>query len=176
MGILGKGPTMLSIAMGSKDVQQNRIREIAAEHAVIRETMRRIEQELDRLVDQPAPEGDDWELPDLVRSFREHLGRHFQLEEQGGLLGGAVEYYDARSQEIAAQLVSQHRAFERTIDQIIAEFEKAVDCKVPAPAVQSCYDRDLRKLLTDLSSHEHAENELLDAVLPDLARSKPRIP
>ena len=162
--------------MGSKRAQQNRIREIAAEHAVIRETMRRIEEELDRLVDQPAREGDDWELPELVRSFREHLARHFQLEEQGGLLGQAVQYYDERSKEAAAGFVSQHRGFERTIDQIIAEFEKAVDCKVPAPTVQSCYDRDLRKLLTDLASHEHAENELLESVVPWLSKSGRRKP
>jgi hemerythrin-like domain-containing protein len=156
--------------MGIEEVQKNRIREIAAEHLVIRETMRRIEQELDRLVDHPAPEGEEWKLPELVRLFRDHLRRHIQLEEQGGLLGEAVQYYDARSQEVAARLVAQHRGFERTIDQIIAEFEKAVDCKVPAPTVQSCYDRDLRKLLTDLSSHEHAENGLLESVVPMLPK------
>ena len=144
----------------------NRIQEIAKEHVAIRETMSRIEQELDRIAKQPTPQTEHWELPDLVRSFRTHLRRHFQLEEEGGLLGAAVQYYDARSRRVVEELVAEHREFERTIDRIAAELSGVVlNDEAPAPVVQDCYDGDIRRLLTGLSTHEQLENELLESII-----------
>ena len=66
--------------MGGSTSAFVRIREIAREHAAIRAIIARIEEELDRLLDHPAPPGEPWELPALARSLEEHLARHFQLD------------------------------------------------------------------------------------------------
>ena len=142
--------------------EPSRVQEMAEEHAVIRTTMQRIHGALDRLLAYPARSGEEWELPALLRSFREHLKRHFEQEESRGLLGDAREYYDPGTQRQVETLVSEHRDFERRVTRILDEVDGGF---VPPAIVQSCHDRELRKLLADLARHETVENALLQALI-----------
>ena len=133
------------------------VREIAKEHAAIHEVIRRIEQELDRLLAHPAELGGRWELPDLTKSCREHLMKHFQLEERGGLLGDEVLRCSPEVQRTVTELIKEHRDFERRISRIVEELDTGF---VPSDTVQNCFDGELRSLIADLARHESVESEL----------------
>jgi iron-sulfur cluster repair protein YtfE (RIC family) len=137
--------------------QTSRIREIAEEHAAIGATMRRIRLELDRLLNDPAGPDDGWELPGLLNSFYEHLERHFALEESGGLIGDARQYYDPGMQRKVDALLADHREFRRRLRRILSEVDGGI---VPNATVQACHDQELRRLLDDLVQHETVENSL----------------
>jgi hypothetical protein len=138
-----------------------RIREIAREHAAIRAIIARIEEELDRLLDHPAPPGAPWELPALARTLAEHLERHFQLEESGGLLGAASGYYPPAAQVEAGQLIAEHRLFECRLTRICDELASIRD---PAVVVQTCFDGEIRRLVDDMVRHEAREERLLEEI------------
>lgn len=152
----------MSTKMDRTTAERSIIQEIAEEHAVIRATMRQIHAELDRLLAHPARSGGEWELPALLRSFREHLVRHFELEESGGLLGDAKGFYNTSTQRIVETLIAEHRDLKRRVTRILDEVSGGV---VPGPIVQSCHDREIRKLLTDLTRHETVENALLQTLI-----------
>jgi iron-sulfur cluster repair protein YtfE (RIC family) len=141
--------------------------QIREEHAAIRGMIRGIEAELDRLRAHPAQLGDPWRLPELTGAFRERLERHFELEEGGGLLGDARQYYDERMQEQVHALIAEHRTFERRVERMVIEVGSRF---VPPATVQACFDREFRKLVDDLSRHEAAENALLAQLVWDATR------
>ena len=151
----------MSTKMRRTTTERSRIHKIAEEHAVIRATVQRIHAELDRLLAHPTQSGEEWELPALLRSFRKHLRRHFELEESGGLLGNSRDYYDPSTRRKVETLVSEHRDFERRVTRILDEVNGGI---VPAAIVQSCHDRELRNLLADLTRHENVEIALLQAL------------
>ncbi len=152
----------MSTKMRGTRTERSRIQEISEEHAVIRATMQRIHAALDRLLAHPARSGEEWELPALLRSFREHLRRHFELEESGGLMEDARDYYDPSTRHKVETLVSEHRDFERRVTRILDEVNGGI---VPAAIVQSCHDRELRNLLADLTRHENVEIALLQTLI-----------
>jgi hypothetical protein len=145
--------------------QTTRARELAHEHFVIREVMQRIEAQIER-TNQAEDRALHWDLLSLVSSFRDHLGRHFALEEAGGLLGDAVEYYDDEARRMAVELIEQHRGFERRMDRIQNQLGLGVrDTKLSLPDLAHSYQPQLRELLADLSTHERAENLLLQRAI-----------
>ena len=146
----------------------SRVREIEKEHAAVRAMMVRIVEKLDRLRTDPSEPGETWNLPMLVKTLRNHLKRHFEIEEGGGLLGAATEYYEPRARRIVEKLVSEHRNYEAWMDQIIAEIG---DGTVPPVEAQRRYERELRRLLADLARHEAVENGLLAEIVRNPGRS-----
>jgi Hemerythrin HHE cation binding domain len=151
-----------------------RLQQILAEHATIRQTIFRIELELDRFRTRADEvRGKDWALPGLMRSFRTHLKRHFELEEGGGLLGDAAAYFDDEAQRRVEELVGEHRQLEHAIDHICDELDERID---PGETVQRCFDVEIRKLIGHLSRHEFTETALLNKVLgktPDEGQHAP---
>ncbi len=135
---------------------------ILREHEEIRAMVRGLETELELLLDHPARTGDSWKLPELVKALRARFESHFRLEENGGLLGAGAEHYDAEMLGEIADLVAEHRTFERTLDRILGELGFNF---VPSPSVQACFDGDLRGLISRFSVHEAAERSLLDRLL-----------
>jgi hypothetical protein len=140
----------------------SRSQEIAKEHAAIHAVMREIRVELDRLIAHPARPGDEWDLPELLRSFQGHLTRHFMLEESGGLLGDAALYYDPGTERAVHELIEEHREFERMVERVLTGLDSGL---VPPVIVQQCFDRDMRKLLAGLARHEAVETSLLERLV-----------
>ena len=136
-----------------------RYQDIQKEHAAIRQTIARIQTELDRL---PVPQEGGWPLPAMVGALRQRLKRHFELEESGGLLGSAIEYYDAVMQREARELIAEHRGFERDIDHVCAELDA---CDAPPAADQERIAGELRKLIAALGRHESVETSLLERLV-----------
>ena len=148
--------------------QSTRARELAREHFVIREVMQRIETQIERTVSRPDDRALHWDVLSLVSSFRDHLGRHFALEEAGGLLGDTAQYHDDETRRMADELVSQHRGFERRMDRIQNRLGLGVrDSELPLRELAGSYQRDLRELLAELAQHERAENLLLQRAVLD---------
>jgi hypothetical protein len=141
---------------------QGRRARIAREHELIHERLGRISQELDHVHRDPEVSSADWKLPALVRDLRKHMRRHFELEESGGLLGGAAQYYDPELSARVDELIAQHRDFERRLDRLLAELQLALR---PAQIVRTCFDRDFAKFVELLRRHERAENELFRQLL-----------
>ena len=150
----------------SAQTRTTRARQLANEHFVIRQVMARIENQLARTEAEPSNGSLHWDLFALVCSFRDSLRRHFALEEAGGLLGDASQYYAERLRRTAQELVAQHRGFERRIERIRNQLDLGVhDAELPPAAVAESYRAELRQLLADLSVHERSENKLLHEAL-----------
>ncbi len=148
-------------------------REILEEHEEIRARILEIETELDRLLDHPAQPGESWELPGLVEALRDQFRRHFEHEESGGLLWADSECYDSEMLRLVADLIAQHREFEREIERILSEFDFSF---VPGKTVQSCFDGDLRNLISEFAVHEAAENVLLDKLVARVEKQRRQLP
>lgn len=136
--------------------------EILREHEKIRAKVVEIRLELDRLLAHPAQPGEAWELPELVQDLRTQLTGHFELEENGGLLGADPAHYDSEMLREVDDLIAEHREFEREIDRVLIELDFGF---VPVDTVQSCFDGDLRRLISAFARHEAAENILLAKLL-----------
>ena len=140
----------------------SRNRQLAREHAHIREAIEAVVSRLERTADHPEDRSALADLLEQVVSFREHLERHFWLEEAGGLLGDAVQYYAPEARRKAEELVTEHRDFERRIARINEQLYQALHDPLGlrrAPAL------DLSDLLRDLTDHERAETELSGRLL-----------
>jgi hypothetical protein len=67
---------------------------------------------------------------------------------------------------MAVELIEQHRGFERRMDRIQHQLGLGVrDTKLPLPDLAHSYQPQLRELLADLSTHERAENVLLQRAI-----------
>lgn len=88
---------------------------------------------------------------DLLDEFRRRLLRHFQLEEQGGLLDGLVAA-EPRFERRVAKLRSDHVEFRLRVAELEAEVVDGGWAVVHARFLV---------FRRDLAVHEQAENELL---------------
>lgn len=142
----------------------SRLRRIAEEHEAIRAVLDDIDRELDKAPANPSDAG-TWILPGLARSLRDHLVKHFALEEAGGLLGDAAAYFPPWAQEAVSDLIDEHRRIEHAIGRICDEIDPYF---VPSATVQECFRAELHKLVASLDRHEADENALLGKVLSPL--------
>jgi len=145
----------------STERSASRARQLAREHALVRKTIGRIQAQLERAASGGEEPG---RRPDLLRSVRalgDQLARHFRLEEAGGLLGGAVQYYGADARRTAGDLVAQHRDFERRLGRLRAGLERDARGGAGLEPLAA----DLRALLRDLASHERAETALFESAI-----------
>jgi hypothetical protein len=132
------------------------MQEIARDHDSVHTATHGIEVELDRLRDDPAQPGAPWELPRLVRSFRDLLRVHFELEEkEGGLLGSNGPASEPGAQQTVDSLIGEHREFERQLDRIVARLDGD---GAPDFEAQNACRHELRHLFMDLARHESMEN------------------
>jgi hypothetical protein len=146
-------------------------REILDEHERMHATILAIESELDDMLERPAQPGEAWQLARLVKELRDQFKRHFESEEQDGLLGAGADHYDFETMRDIGRLIVDHRKFQGAVERIIDE----LDCNfVPGKTVQSCFDGELRKLISRFAVHEAAEKALLDKLLTKVMRHDAR--
>ena len=143
------------IAM-SKD--RNLAEQIAWEHAGIRNAVRDIRAEIERL---PGDPGRAAKLCGMLRMFGHHLARHFELEEQGGLLGDSSGL-DPGTHRVIEGLLAQHRALERQLVALIDDAERA---EVGGASLSDAFVRKLRDFLARLYLHEQTENDLVQKLV-----------
>jgi hemerythrin-like domain-containing protein len=152
--------------MNTPETNTSRARALTYEHLVIREAMKRIESNIDRSAAESGNRARRWDLLSLVASFRDHLTRHFCLEDAEGILGAAARYYDAETRRHADGLVEEHRGFEARLERIHDRIGRAArEPTLPSKAAAEPYEEDLRGLLRDLARHERAEAKLLEQVI-----------
>jgi iron-sulfur cluster repair protein YtfE (RIC family) len=140
---------------------QGRYRQVAREHALVRERIERIEALLDDLRRRPERASTDATLHKLVVDLRDHLRRHFALEESGGLLGDAVQYYDPGTGRKVEDLVAEHREFEQQLDALVATTERVGAAEIEVARL----DAEARALIESLRTHENAENDLVQRLV-----------
>jgi len=133
---------------------------IDSEHAAIDRIVAEILDELDWLEKRRAKVGEPWDLPLIVGSLRDHLRRHFALEERGGPLDQAL-HDDPGVRAEVAELVEQHRGFTARLERLLVEMDGGF---IPPRSVQTCFDLELRQIISDLREHEGTELLLFDRV------------
>ena len=143
----------------SRTQGQQPLRElIEREHASIDQIVLEILAELDWLRKRPRTVGEPWDLPLIVASLRDHLERHFALEEHGGPLDQALHTAPAVRAEVE-QLVQEHRRFSARLERLLVEMDSGF---IPPRRVQECFDLELRQVIADLREHEGTELLLFD--------------
>ena len=141
--------------------KKSRIAEqIEQEHACLKRDMGNIKNELSRdVIDEDFA---DWRLELIwrLRDFRNHLCKHFDLEEEGGFMTEITEEAPERVSQVN-QLESEHGQILADLDGILTDL-KHIELK------DSSRLEDVRKRVTEListlGSHEAAENELIQKV------------
>lgn len=130
------------------------------EHRSVHVSMRWIWAEVLRQIDEEGRVRPGGPLLGPLRSFREHLLRHFRFEEDEGLLGDPPED-DADTAALVGRLVLEHRDFEGRLDRLVEELER--DDR-DGRRVLSLFADELRRLFNDLRRHEALEDELVRRV------------
>jgi hypothetical protein len=143
---------------------------IEGEHAAIDHLVTEILDELDWLEKHGAKIGEPWDLPLIVASLRDHLERHFALEEHGGPLDRALHVSPGVRTEVTG-LIVEHRVFSARIARLLTE----MDCGfLPPRTVQACFALELRQVIADLREHEGTELLLFDRVFAPRRQRPPR--
>jgi hypothetical protein len=91
-----------------------------------------------------------------LRSLREHLHHHFQLEEEGGFLEESI----ARMPRLAAAasaILHQHPALLRELDQLIGRLSAAEISAVEWKLATADFDR----FSANMQAHERGENAVV---------------
>jgi iron-sulfur cluster repair protein YtfE (RIC family) len=134
---------------------------IAEEHAALKTEIRNLEADLNELDEGLEGEPARQLLLEDLRLFREHLRRHFQLEEQNGYLP-AIAGKDPGTQREIDDLVAEHRRFETDTDDLL---ERLGDAQKAARELAGSFRTALRAMLARLAIHESKENALFQRVL-----------
>lgn len=96
-------------------------------------------------------------LAGKMRSFADHLRKHFRDEEAGGLLHDENGMH-RESQGLVVRLRAQHRSMEERMARLIDRAERA---EAATEVVTGSFLREARDLLEDLSEHERIERRLV---------------
>ena len=133
-------------------------REIAEEHGAIRTIAKWIELELTRQVESVGGARSDGPLLGPLRSFRDHLARHFRFEEESGVLAAAI-LARPRAAANLEKWQEQHRRLLLRLNGSIHRLESA-----PARTeLGADFVSELREFFVDLGVHDRFEDELLGA-------------
>ena len=141
-------------------------RTIEEEHCAISAIMHWIEADLDRQDSSAEELPTGGPLVGPLRSFREHLRRHFAFEEQNGVIPAAIAL---RTDVSIEDWKGQHARILERLDEVILAFEEA-NREGEAPPHE--YGRLLRAIFAELREHEALENRLLGTGRIDEFRSR----
>jgi hypothetical protein len=139
-------------------VRQDDREDIVAERRAIRVVLRLIDLELARAGRTPAESRDIWIR--LLGYLHEHLKRHFELEERGGVLG-EFEVIDAGTYRDAQEFSTQHRRFIKSLERLLDTLEAD---RIDGARAPDYFEPELRRLFADLDRHEACELELVQAL------------
>jgi len=131
--------------------------EIAEDHSAIRAIMRWIEAELARQADSAVGIRGDGPLLGPLRSFRDHLDRHFEFEERSGVLPAAIALLPVGSPTLE-EWKQQHRDLLLRLNRAIRLLEQAAKTSA---ALADSFEAELRRVFDDLRDHDKLENRLL---------------
>lgn len=145
--------------------EEHLAKQIAREHAALRESIREIRSEVERLTADSPHDRTVGGLCKQLRDFATHAREHFELEERGGILSTSAEI--ALGQPgLVERLIGEHRDFEQRLTDILARAETVEASSGPLP---DSLARALEHFLSDLLEHERAERVLLqESVYRDL--------
>ncbi|MHC4875545.1 MAG: hemerythrin domain-containing protein [Planctomycetota bacterium] len=101
-----------------------------------------------------------FELADRISDIREHLREHFDVEERDGYLGPALAVAPRYSEE-ADELRAQHVTFLQTLDSMASRL------RTGDPEVWNSICDEVEKFVDDLQTHEHLENDIVQAAFTD---------
>lgn len=130
--------------------------EIRREHALLREGLEAIAGELERLETEPGPEHRGGKLLGMLLMFRIHLGRHFELEEGGGVIAERAEHNPGVRRAFLG-LLGEHRELLIHVDQLIESLELSACGQAGLP---DTFAVSLRAFLAGLGQHEQKETAL----------------
>lgn len=145
------------VPMSSEKPHFSDLQEIDEEHSAIRAIMRWIEAELARQAESPGGIRGDGPLLGPLRSFRDHLDRHFEFEERSGVLPAAIALRPEGSPTLE-EWKQQHRDLQLQLNRAIRLLEQAA--KTSAALAES-FEAELRRVFADLREHDKLENRLL---------------
>lgn len=131
--------------------------EIAEEHSAIRAIMSWIEAELARQAESSGGIRGDGPLLGPLRSFRDHLDRHFEFEERTGVLPAAIALLPDGSPTLE-EWKQQHRDLLLRLNRAIRLLEQAAKTSA---ALADSFEAELREVFDDLRAHDKLENRLL---------------
>lgn len=133
---------------------------VEQEHACLKRDMKDIS---DDLAQEVASEGfAAWRLEFLwrLRDFKNHLLRHFDLEEEGGFMSEILgEKPEARGE--VQKLEAEHEQILSTLDAVVTDL-KALE-KFDSSELHTIRKR-VRSLLSTIRAHEAAESALIQKV------------
>jgi len=131
--------------------------QLALEHAAIRRAVRDLRNELELLLSEKGPSHRVGRLSGMLRMFRHHLSRHFELEEKGGYLE-KLEGISQDREQLIDLLLAEHQSFERSLLGLLDAAERAEETQA---RLSDSFVQGLRDLLDGILRHEHAENALV---------------
>ena len=146
--------------MTGKSTKADLARMVAEEHASMRRSIETIRHELERLQREGGIERGSGRLPSLLGDFRDHLRRHFELEETDGLLG--EEANDPGTQRIIERLLAEHRDLEQRVDRLVDEARRA---EARDAGLSAAFAEELHDVLVFLFRHEQMENRLVQQLV-----------
>jgi hypothetical protein len=130
--------------------------EIVEEHCSIRTIAKWIEFELTRQPESHGEELSERPLLGPLRTFREHLSRHFEFEEESGVLAAAI-MVRPRASALLEKWRSQHERLLTLLDASIHHLEIARNGR----SLDESFEQELRTFLDELYEHDDLEDELL---------------
>ena len=142
------------------DIDQNTFREdreIEEEHSAIRTIMQWIEADLARQAKSLDGIQGDGPLLGPLRSFREHLSKHFQFEERSGVLPAALMFLPDSARRLE-EWRSEHVKLLMQLDGCLRALELSAKTGIH---VRTSFEEDLGSFFTDLRRHDVFENRLL---------------
>ncbi len=134
--------------------------QVEREHACLKRDMGDIQENIMQEVSDE--EFADWRLEFMwrLRDFRNHLCKHFDLEEEGGFMTEIKEEAPEAIKKVE-ELETAHGQILIDLDEILAELKSIETKKVEE--LESIKGR-VRKLISTFRAHESAENELMQRV------------
>jgi hemerythrin-like domain-containing protein len=134
--------------------------QIEKEHECIKRDMGDIKM---AIMEEVSPKNfPDWRLEFIwrLRDFKNHLLKHFELEEDGGFMAEILsESPEAMNQ--VKKLEAEHGQIVSELDAILADLKKIHEKEMPK--LEDIRSRVIQ-LMTTIRNHEAAENELIQTV------------
>lgn len=135
-------------------------RQVEKEHECLKRDLGDIQNELRKEIS--AAQFPDWRMEFVwrLRDFKNHLMKHFDLEEDGGFMSEIInEKPEAMSK--VRKLEAEHNIFASSLDGIMTDLKLMRAEEISE--LDAIRNRVLQ-LITDLHAHEEAENRLIQSV------------
>lgn len=134
--------------------------QIEREHECIKRDMGDIKM---AIMEEVSPRNfPDWRLEFIwrLRDFKNHLLKHFELEEEGGFMAEILSESPEAINQVK-KLEAEHGQIVSELDGIIADLKKIHEKEIPK--LEDIRSR-VTQLMATIRNHEAAENELIQTV------------